>query len=405
MIDNLSEMATSVAADFPVLDRLIDGRRITYLDSAATALTPRTVIDAMVKYYAETSANIHRGKHRLSDDASTAYEDARARTAEFFGAATTEVVFVRNTTEALNIVAGGLDLAPSDDVLIGFDAHHSNMLPWRSRAKASYIPVLPSGEPDLDRYASMLKSRPRVVALTHASNVTGVVWPLAEMAQMAKAEGAIVVADLAQSAAHRRIRLRELDVDFAAVSGHKLLGPTGIGVLYGKAAMLERIAPRDSGGGTVDWVDHDRFVFRDLPHRLEGGTPHIAGAYGLHAAFDYLDELGMDRVEEHGAQLSALMDARIGEREYLTPICSGRAPNKTSIASFTIDGVDNLDRTARALSDSYGVMCRSGHMCAQPLVADRAGAQVLRASAHVYNSAADVELLFSSLDELCARAS
>lgn len=392
-----------VRADFPILRTTIDGLPVTYMDSAATTLKPQAVIDAITHYYAEVSANIHRGRHRLSEDASTAYEEARAAVAEVIGASTSEVVFVRNTTEALNVVCDGLRLTPEDLVVVGYDAHHSNMLPWRRRGRVEYLRILASGGPDLEHFEQLLSGGPRVVALNHCSNLTGVIAPVAQMAAMARAAGAIVVLDMAQSLPHRRVSVRDLAVDFAAFSGHKMLGPTGIGVLYGRHDRLSQIDAAHLGGGTVDWVDDERFVVRELPHRLEGGTPHIAGAYGLHAAIRYLDRLGWDNVAAHGEGLAELMAAMAAERPYLRPVVEHDGGHeRTSILSFTIRGHANLDETARALSDAYGVMCRSGHMCAQPFVDARAGHQVLRASAYVYSTADDVQRLFAALDDLCS---
>jgi cysteine desulfurase/selenocysteine lyase len=312
------------------------------------------------------------------------------------------VVFVRNTTEALNLVCDGLRLGPEDVVVVGYDAHHSNLLPWRRRSRVAHLRVLGTGRPDLEHYEELLARRPRVVALNHCSNLTGVLAPVQRMAAQARDAGATVVLDMAQSLPHRRVSVRELAVDFAAFSGHKLLGPTGIGVLYGRHDQLARLEPAHLGGGTIDWVDDDRFVLRALPHRLEGGTPHIAGAYGLHAALRYLDRLGWEAVAAHGAALAALMVAEAARRPYLRTIVEPDDQERTSILSFTLQGRANLDETARTLSDAYGVMCRSGHMCAQPFVDDRAGHQVLRASAYLYNTADDVQRLFAALDDLCS---
>jgi cysteine desulfurase/selenocysteine lyase len=388
--------------DFPVLEREIDGLTPVYLDSAATSLTPRSVIAAIVDYYSNVGANIHRGRHRLSEEASDAFEATRIGVAEYIGAAPNETIFVRNTTEALNLVCSGLGLAPTDTVVVSDDAHHSNLLPWRDRGRVAPIRVLASGEPDLDHYLGLLRLRPRVVALTHCSNVSGVIAPLREMARLAHDHGAIVVADLAQSIPHRRLRMRELEVDFAAFSAHKMLGPTGIGVLYGREDRLTELRPALLGGGMVDWVDDAAAVLRDLPHRFEAGTPDIAGAYGFGAAVRYLDSVGPDALEAHDRDLAAVLRTGADERDYLHPIDDGTAADRCAILSVQVDGAPKLDDLATTLSDSYGVMCRSGFLCAQPFVSERATTGVLRASPYIYNTRADVARLFAALDEIVA---
>jgi cysteine desulfurase / selenocysteine lyase len=385
--------------EFPVLAREIDGQSIVYLDNAATSLTPRSVIAAIARYYEEVGANIHRGKHRLSEEASDHYEAARARVAQFIGAAPPEVVFVRNTTEALNAVCAGLRLTPDDLVVLPLDGHHSNLLPWRRAGHVAYYGLLPSGEPDLAELDRLLERRPRVVGLTHCSNVTGVYAPVAEMAARARAAGALTVLDAAQSAPHRRLRVRELGVDFAAFSAHKMLGPTGIGVLYGRQEALAELDPVLLGGGVVDWVDRDDHRLRRLPHRFEAGTPHIAGAYGLAAAVDYLEQAGMDAVADHERRLSRAIAAELAERPYLRALGDG-AHDRGGIVSLTVAGLPRLDGLAHALSDSYGVMCRTGHMCAQPLVDLAGGGQVLRLSGYLYNSEEDITHAFGALDTL-----
>jgi len=393
-------LGAEVAADFPLLRRELDGLPIVYLDNAATTLKPQSVIDAVVSYYTHVGANIHRGKHRLSEEASADYENARVRVAEFIGAATTETVFVRSTTDGLNLVCQGLALAPDDLALVQLDAHHSNMLPWRRTCHVEYIPLDERGLPRMEEYVRLLERRPRVVALSHCSNVTGVVTPIETMGALAREAGAIIVVDGAQSVPHRRVVVRDLPIDFLAFSGHKMLGPTGIGVLYGRAEMLERLSPPAVGGGAVDWVDLDRYDFRRLPHRFEAGTPHIAGAYGLGAAIEYLERIGMDRVTQHVASVADVMLAELGRRPYLQPLFPEGAQDRTSIVSFAIDGIQRLDEVARSLSDAYGLMCRSGHLCAQPLVDAYGHRQVLRASGYVYNTEADIRLLFAALDEI-----
>ena len=389
----------TVQPDFPVLRREVDGTRVTYLDSAATSLTPRPVIDAMTHYYADVSANIHRGKHMLSEEASDDYESARTRVAAFLGVRAADVVFTANTTHGLNIVSTGLDLHQDDLVLVSRDAHHSLQLPLRARARVEWLAVRADGTIDLDAYAQQLTRRPALVAITHCANVTGRYAPVAEMAALAREHGALTVLDAAQSVPHRRVLMPELGVDAIAFSAHKMLGPTGIGVLAIGPELAGRLRPSALGGGVVDWVDADRWVLRRAPHRYEAGTPHIAGAYGLRAAVDYLDTLGMAEIADHDRWLAELLYAEAGKRDYLTVLEPGPG-ERSAILSATVRGIDDLTELARALSDSYGVMCRSGHLCAQPYVDAVAGTAVLRLSAYIYNTTDDIHLALNALDEL-----
>ena len=389
---------TDIRVDFPVLRRTVDGIPVSYLDSAATSLKPQSVIDAVVRYYAQVGANIHRGKHMLSEEASHVYEMARTRVAQFIGAQANEVAFTAGTTHGLNAVAAGLRLTRDDLVLVSADSHHSQQLPWRHHARVEWIPVGPDGSVDLDGYSSLLRRRPRVVAITHCSNVTGRYAPVAEMAALARAHGAVTVLDAAQSVPHRPVDLHKLGVDALAFSGHKMLGPTGIGVLALSARLFEAVHPAVHGGGMVDWVDLAKVVWRRPPHRFEAGTPHIAGAYGLLAAVDYLERLGMTRVAAHDARMADLLYAEAARREYLSPIAPG-AGERGGILSVAVRGCRDLGELARILSDSYGVMCRSGHLCAQPLVDAFGHGQVLRISAYAYTTDEEVRHAFTALDE------
>ena len=390
----------SLKADFPVANLVVSGSPVLYLDSAATSLKPRAVIDAIVRYYAEVGANIHRGKHMLSEVASVHFEQTRVKLARFLGCAAPEVVFVQNTTHGLNLVASGLALsADTDLVVIQGDAHHSAMLPWRQRARVAHVRVTDQGSPDLDHYAALLKERPRVVVLTQCSNVTGVYAPIEDMACRAKQAGAIVVVDGAQSIPHRPFRLHGSDVDFLACSGHKMLGPTGIGVLCGRIELLRELTPMSRGGGTVDWVEYGSERLRELPHALEAGTPDIAAVYGLGAAVDYLDSLGAEFVTAHDRRLAAMMRREASRRDGLVFVSGDPTADVSAILSLTLPG-SSMSEVARALSDSFGIMCRSGHMCCQPFVDARFGGEVLRASAYVYTTDDDITRFFEALDEV-----
>lgn len=396
---DLADLASRVRPDFPVLGRRIDDLAVTYLDSAATSLTPRAVIDGITEYYSTVSANVHRGHHRLSEEASDRFEEVRAAVAQFIGCRAGEIAFVANTTHALGVVAAGLDLTPDDIVLCPLDTHHSNLLPWRMTARVELIELAQDGRIDLADFQSKLRLHPRVVALTHCSNVTGLVAPVSEMARMAREAGALVVLDAAQSAPHRRLRLAALGADFAAFSAHKMLGPTGVGVLYVSAEAAERLTPPSLGGGTVDWVDEQGQRVRRPPHRFEPGTPDIGGIYGLGAAIGYLTRIGMDTVEAHDRAMAQALVAEAGRRPYLS-VLGPPEPERSGIVSFTIDGCPDAGKVSRILSDSYGVMCRSGHMCAQPVVQRLAGAPVLRLSAYIYNDEGDISRAFEAIDEV-----
>ena len=398
MTTSTSTWAT-VRADFPVLNRTVDGVPVVYLDSAATSLKPTVVTEAITHYYTDVSANIHRGKHMLSEEASDTYEAARHRVAEFVGARTEGVVFTSGTTYGLNLVAAGLGLSQESLVLVGADTHHSQQLPWRHHARTEFIPVGADGAVDLDRYAELLRARPAVVAINHCSNVSGSYAPVATMARMAREHGALTVLDAAQSVSHRSMDFADLGVDALAFSAHKMLGPTGIGVLVLSPELADRLPPLTHGGGMVDWVDPDSVVWRRAPHRFEAGTPHIAGAYGLHAAVGYLQRLGMDRVAEHDRAMGALMTQQAQQRDYLS-VLGPLSGDRGGILSVAVRGCSDLTEMARILSDSYGVMCRTGHHCAQPFVSQFGLGQVLRMSAHVYTSEDDISAGFQALDEV-----
>jgi cysteine desulfurase/selenocysteine lyase len=389
---------TDIRADFPVLGRTVDGIPLNYLDSAATSLKPQVVIDAIVRYYSEVGGNIHRGKHMLSEEASQAFETARTRVARLLRVPGGEVVFTAGTTHGINIVALGLGLTARDLVLIGTESHHSHQLPWRHLARTEWIRSRPDGTVDLDHYAELLRLRPTVVALTHCSNVTGRHAPVAAMAAMAHDVGAIVVVDAAQSMPHQEVDVPALGADALAFSAHKMMGPTGIGGLVLRPALRDRLDPAILGGGTVDWVDVHEMRLRRAPHRFEAGTPHIAGAYGLHAAIDYLDRIGRRQVAEHDLRMGRLLGEEAARRDYLSVLGPGDG-ERSGLISFAVRGLPDLTDLARVMSDSYGVMCRSGKHCAQPYVDAFDQGQVIRLSAYAYTSEDDIRTAFAALDE------
>lgn len=387
--------------DFPALRREIDGQAISYLDNGATTLKPRQVIDAVTEYYESNGANIHRGKHRLSEEASDAYEASRTVIARYIGAAANEVVLVRNTSEALNLVAAGLGLDPDAYVVGCLDAHHSQLLPWRRVGRLELTRVDEHGRLDRDHFRALLRGRPKVVALTHCSNVTGVVHPVEELiAEVRAACDAVIVLDAAQSMPHRRVNVRELDADFMAFSMHKMLGPTGVGCLYGRSALLAELRPLSVGGGMVDWVDLDGSVERRIPFRFETGTPDIASVIGSAAAIRYLEAVDGPELHRHAQDLCAALVGGAVARPGVRLIGPPDRTDRIALATLRLtDGVP-AGEIARLLSDSYGYMVRSGHMCAQPLVTELAGGETLRVSAYLYNDVAEIEGFFEALDEL-----
>lgn len=389
--------------DFPVLERLIDGQSITYLDSAATSLKPRSVIEAISNYYSQNGVNIHRGKYYLSEEASDSYERVRSLIAQYIGAFGNEIVFTRGTTEALNLVAYGLELDSNDIVIGSLDSHHAQLLPWRRFADLKLINVDSDGAIDLEHYHELLKLKPKVVVLTHCSNVTGNVAPIEQMIIAAKeASNAIVVVDAAQSIPHPHLRIdvAKLDVDFVAFSGHKMLGPTGVGCLYGKSAMLNKLRPLMLGGGMVDWVDLEGSQERKIPHRFEAGTPPIASVLGLGEALTYLCKFSEKESRDHNQALTDAIIKGAMERNYIKLLGTKRSKDRCAIGSISIKGCDDLSDIARSLSDSYGIMCRTGHMCAQPIVDNQMGGEILRISAYIYNTTKDIDNFYQALDEL-----
>jgi cysteine desulfurase / selenocysteine lyase len=393
------ERHSRLRRDIPMLNRIGPaGKPFIYLDNAATTLTPEPVIAEISRYYRDVSAPVHRGKHMLSDVASTRFERVRAAIAGELSAHHNQVAFVPNTTAALNLVASGLSLTPDDLTLVCLDSHHSLLLPWRRYSAVRVIRADRRGATDLDHYEELLRHRPKLVALTHCSNVTGRYAPVQQMAAMAHDAGALVVLDAAQSVPHGRIRLASLGVDFAAFSAHKMLGPTGLGILYGR---LDLLRPPATGGGAVASVDLASDEPRPAPHHLECGTPHIAGVYGLGAAFDYLAGLGWDWIAEHDQRLARVLYKEAEQRPQLRVLGGGNADDRAALLSIELPAGCEADEISQILSDAYGVMCRSGRLCAQPVVDYFAsGRAVLRFSAYVYNDEGDIRSAFQALDEV-----
>ncbi|MBK7862002.1 MAG: cysteine desulfurase [Archangiaceae bacterium] len=387
--------------DFPQLARRFEAGPLVYLDSAATTLKPQAVLDAVVGYYSGYSANVHRGKHRLSEEASEAFDRARADIAAFINADPDEVVLVRNTTEALNLLADTLPVSAERRALVATSEHHSNLVPWQRRGALQLLEVDEEGLLARQTVQQAAEGA-AVLSVAHVSNVTGAVQPLAELLEVARAAGLITVVDAAQSVAHLPIDVRALDCDFLAFSGHKVLGPTGIGVLYGKRERLAALRPAQVGGGTVLTVTATGHTLKEVPYRLEAGTPHIAGAIGLAAALRYLRDVGFEAVAQHDALLARTLTAELADlpgARLLGPK-AGRAPI-ASIA-LTSPGV-SADHLAMVLSDTHAIMTRSGTHCAHPYFQSLGLPGTLRASAALYNSTADVHAFAAQLRSLLER--
>ena len=394
-----------VRADFPVLTRIVRGNPLVYLDNASTAQKPRSVLDAMDHYYRNTNANVHRGVHTLSGEATSAYEKARERVALFLGAQSPrEIVFTSGTTAALNLVAqsyAGSVLRPGDEILVTEMEHHSNLVPWqlaaeRAGARVRAIPVMDSGGLDLAALEQLLGPKTRVVAVSHASNVIGAINPVNAIAEMAHAVGAVVVVDGAQSAPHLRVNVSAIDCDFFAFSGHKLYGPMGIGVLYGKAALLEAMPPWQGGGGMIREVQIERSTWASPPERFEAGTPPVAEAVGLGAAIDYITAWDWDVLVGYEQELITEASRKLQTVPGVKIL--GEGADRVSVLSMAIDGVHPHD--AGTILDTRGIAVRAGHHCAQPLMRRFGVTATLRASFGAYNTTEEVDALVAGVREV-----
>jgi cysteine desulfurase / selenocysteine lyase len=399
-MESLSALSAKIRSEFPVLDQSIDGNKIIYLDSAATALKPKSVAEAVSDYYLNCTANVHRGKHMLSERVSDQYENVRYKVATFVGCASNEVIFCRNTTEALNTAASFLELE-KEDLVIGFlDSHHSQMIPWKEKANLQLVTHDSQWLPDMDHYESMLKLNPKAVVITHCSNVTGAYAPIKTIISLAKKYGCTVVLDAAQSISHTAIDFHSLDIDILAFSSHKMFGPSGIGCLIAKSDLLNRARPNIFGGGMVDFVTLEDHQYRKPPHRFEAGTPAIEASFGLCAAIDFIEKTNIDTIDEYLRSLNSEFLHLIDQRSYIRLIGPNESSDRGPIFSFSIEGISNLGDAVRALSDSYGVMCRSGHLCAQPLVDAHTDGEIIRMSAHVYNTKEEIHRSMEALDKI-----
>ena len=396
--------AEAIKQDFPILDQIVNDEPLVYLDNAATTQKPKQVLAAIENYYLRDNANVHRGVHTLAERATASYEAARERVRSFINAASSrEVLFTRGTTTGLNWVAqfAAERLQPGDEVLISIMEHHSNVIPWqeacrKTGAKLVYV-YLKDGALDMEDFLAKLNERTKFVSLAHASNVLGIINPIKEIAQLVHQQGALLVVDGAQSIPHMKIDVQDLDVDFFAFSGHKMAGPTGIGVLYGKEELLEQMSPVEFGGEMIDFVYEQEATWKELPWKCEAGTPNMAGAIGLAAAIDYLEDLGMDAIAQHEQDLISYVFPKLQAVEGLTIYGSQDLAQRSGVIAFNLDGLHPHD-VATAL-DYEGVAVRAGHHCAQPLLTYLQVPATVRASFYIYNTYADCDKLVEALEK------
>ena len=394
-----------IRSDFPILERKVYDRPLVYLDNAATTQKPRCVVDAMSEEYFSVNANVHRGVHFLSQQATDLHEAARERVARFIGAvSSSEIVFTRGTTESLNLVASSFSeafLREGDEVLLTVMEHHSNIVPWqlvreRKGIVLKVIPINDAGEVDLEAYEKLFTPRTRLVAVTHVSNVLGTVNPVKQMAAVAHAHGARILVDGAQSVPHFPVNVQDIDCDFLTFSGHKVYGPTGIGVLYGKEELLDRMPPYQGGGEMISRVTFEHTTFERLPFKFEAGTPDYVGAHGLGVALDYVEQLGMENIHLHERELTRYAMEQLslipGMRLF------GTAAEKDAVVAFTVGDIHPLD--LGTLLDRLGIALRTGHHCAQPLMARFGVESMARASFALYTTRAEIDALVSAIDRV-----
>ena len=394
-----------IRADFPILSREVYGRPLVYLDNAATTQKPRAVVEAIAQEYYSVNANVHRGVHFLSQQATTLHEEARERVRAFIGAqSVSEIVFTRGTTESLNLVAtsfGETFLQEGDEVLLTVMEHHSDIVPWQllRERKGIVIKVIPmndAGELDMEAYERLFTPRTRLVCVAHVSNVLGTVNPIARMAEVAHAHGAYLLADGAQSVPHFKVDVQALGCDFLTFSGHKIYGPTGIGVLYGREALLEQMQPYQGGGEMIARVTFEKTTYERLPYKFEAGTPDYVGSHALAAAIDYVEGIGMDRITAHERELTKYAMARMADIPGMQ--LYGTQPDKDAVVAFNIEGIHPLD--LGTLLDRLGIAIRTGHHCAQPLMA-RCGVEgMARASFALYNTKEEIDTFVAGLERV-----
>lgn len=394
-----------IRQDFPILGEQVNGKDLIYLDTSATSQTPLKVIEAMNDYYREYNSNVHRGVHTLGTKATDAYEKARMKVRSFINAKRfEEIVYTRGTTAAINLVArsfGDLVIESGDEVVVNEMEHHANIVPWqqlakRKGAKLVFIPLEEDGTIALDSVKAAMSDKTKIVAITHVSNVLGTINDIKSIAEIAHAHNAYISVDGAQAVPHMAVDVQDLDVDFYAFSGHKMLGPTGIGILYGKAELLDKMEPIEYGGDMIDYVYKTESTWTDLPVKFEAGTPMIAEAVGLNAAIDYINELGIDNIYQHEKELVAYAYDKMSEIEGIEIYGPGK-DKRAGLITFNLQGVHPHD-LATAL-DSEGIAVRAGHHCAQPLMKWCKASSTARASFYIYNTIEEIDQFIESLEK------
>jgi cysteine desulfurase/selenocysteine lyase len=395
----------AIRAEFPILQRSIRGKALVYLDNAATSQKPRFVLDAIARYYEDENANIHRGVHYLSERATADYENVRAKVQRFLGAAKpSEVIFVRGTTEGINLVAqtyGRTHVSAGDEVLITAMEHHSNIVPWQmlcaeKNAKLRVAPINDRGELLLDEFEKLLGPRTKIAAFTHVSNALGSINPVKRMTEMAHRRKIPVLVDGAQAVPHMAVDVQAIDCDFYAFSGHKVYGPTGIGVLYGKAALLDAMPPYQGGGDMISSVTFERTTYNKLPYKFEAGTPAIAGVIGLGAAIDYVTDVGMDAIELYEHELLGYATEKLSAIPGLRVI--GTAAEKAGVLSFVLNDIHPHD--IGTILDQEGIAIRTGHHCSQPVMDRFCIPATARASLAIYNTPEDIDALAKGIERV-----
>lgn len=401
-MDNLTSVFAQVRSQFPALNQKVHGKDLVYLDSAATALKPQSVIDRITKLYSYETSNVHRGAHYLGDVATVAFENARTRVAEFLKASSTdEIIFVRGTTEGINLVAqswGSTNLQKGDVILITEMEHHGNIVPWQMiaeqmGAEVQAVAILDNGELDLEDLKKKLSSNVKMVAFTACSNVLGTVNNAKEITKLAHAVGAKTLVDAAQIVSQEPVDVQDIDCDFLVFSAHKIFGPFGFGVVYGKRSLLEKMPPYQGGGSMIAKVTIEKTTYNDIPHRFEAGTPHVEGAVGLHAAIDFVTQIGFKQIHEFEMQL--LKSATDKLLQIPDVKIFGTAPHKGPLISFNLKGAHHSD--VGQILDREGVAVRAGHHCAQPLMARLGVPGTVRASFSVYNNEDDIQTFIKAV--------
>lgn len=395
----------AIRKEFPVLDQQVNGRDLVYFDNAATNQKPRRVIDALVEYYSGYNANIHRGIHTLAERATRAYEQTRETARNFINAGSTEeIIFTRGVTEGINLVAatyGRTFVQEGDEILISTMEHHSNIVPWQFVCEANHatlkvIPVNRAGELDLDVFKQHLSPRTKIVAINHASNSLGTINPVQEIISLAHEAGAVVLIDGAQAGAHIPLDVQELDCDFYCLSSHKMYGPTGTGILYGKKELLEKMPPYQGGGEMIKEVRFEKTTYNDLPYKFEAGTPNIADVVAFRHAMEFILELGRENIAAHEQDLLEYATAKLAKLDSVTPV--GTAAHKVGVVAFTVKGIHHFD--VGQMLDARGIAVRTGHHCTQPLMDCYGIEGTVRASFAVYNTKKEIDQLIEGLERI-----